>query len=208
MTCSPASGSLFPLGATTVTCTATDAAGNSGQTSVTVTLVEPEPLAPVEHAFTHFRLRIHPRRVYLGAAVDATDHRVVEARHAEHRRDLALAHRRLHVGPRQRARKDDTDAVGKRGEQADDGEVRLEAATVDRLFEAVESEPGYRLTVDLAQQQVVTPGGEAFAFEIDAFRRHCLMEGLDDIGLTLQNADDIRAYEQRRQQEAPWLFGM
>ncbi len=84
--------------------------------------------------------------------------------------------------------------------------VRLDADTVDRLFRETQANAGYRLTVDLEQQQVVTPDGTAFAFEVDAFRRECLLEGLDDIGLTLQYADDIRAYEERRKAEAPWLF--
>jgi 3-isopropylmalate/(R)-2-methylmalate dehydratase small subunit len=60
--------------------------------------------------------------------------------------------------------------------------------------------------VDLERQVVVTPSGEEFAFEVDNFRKHCLLNGLDDIGLTLQHADEIKAYEARRRQEAPWLF--
>ena len=85
--------------------------------------------------------------------------------------------------------------------------VRLSAERVDRLFRETEANEGYRLTVDLEKQHVVTPDGTTFEFEIDPFRRKCLLEGLDDIGLTLQHADDIRAYEERRRQEAPWLFG-
>jgi len=77
---------------------------------------------------------------------------------------------------------------------------------VQRLMTDCESREGYRLTVDLPQQTVTTPTGECFPFTIDDFRKHCLLNGLDDIGLTLQHADDIRAYEQRRKQEAPWLF--
>ncbi len=76
-----------------------------------------------------------------------------------------------------------------------------------RLFKAVEATPGYTLTVDLQAQTVTTPTGEVFGFEVDAFRKHCLLEGLDDIGLTLQHADAIRAYEARRRAEAPWLLG-
>jgi len=86
--------------------------------------------------------------------------------------------------------------------------VRLAAEQVDRLFRETEANEGYRLTVDLVDQRVVTPNGTTFAFEIDPFRRKCLLEGLDDIGLTLQHADEIRAYEERRSQEAPWLFGV
>ena len=84
--------------------------------------------------------------------------------------------------------------------------VVLDAAIVDRLFAAVNAEPGYRLTVDLSAQQVVTPDGERFSFDVDAHRRMCLLEGLDDIGLTLRHVDAIRAYEARRRTEAPWLF--
>jgi 3-isopropylmalate/(R)-2-methylmalate dehydratase small subunit len=85
--------------------------------------------------------------------------------------------------------------------------VTLEAAVVDRLFREVEAAPGYRLTVDLPNQVIVTPAGERLGFEVDAFRKHCLVNGLDDIGLTLQHVDAIKAYEERRKQEAPWLFG-
>ncbi|MDY6942039.1 MAG: 3-isopropylmalate dehydratase small subunit [Pseudomonadota bacterium] len=80
------------------------------------------------------------------------------------------------------------------------------AETLDRLFEAVEANPGYQLTIDLAAQIITTPDGEQFTFEVDSFRKHCLLNGLDDIGLTLQQADTIRAYEERRKAEAPWLF--
>ena len=78
---------------------------------------------------------------------------------------------------------------------------------VDRLFDEVASTEGYKLTIDLEHQQVVTPQGDAFEFEVNAFRKHCLINGLDDIGLTLQDADAIRAYETRREQETPWVFG-
>jgi 3-isopropylmalate/(R)-2-methylmalate dehydratase small subunit len=84
--------------------------------------------------------------------------------------------------------------------------VVLPATVIERLFQEVQAQPGYRLTIDLPQQQVVTPSGERLAFEIDGFRKHCLLEGLDEIGLTLKHADEIRSYEARRQQEAPWLF--
>lgn len=78
---------------------------------------------------------------------------------------------------------------------------------VDRLFKAVASTEGYKLTIDLENQQVVTPEGDVYEFEVNAFRKHCLINGLDDIGLTLQDADAIRAYESRREQETPWVFG-
>ncbi len=84
--------------------------------------------------------------------------------------------------------------------------IVLERDAVDRLFRETEATPGYRLTVDLTAQTVTLPSGAVFRFEIDAFRRHCLLNGLDDIGLTLQHVDEIRAYEARRRQEAPWLF--
>ena len=84
--------------------------------------------------------------------------------------------------------------------------IVLDEQTVDRLFREVEANEGYRLTIDLEAQTITTPSGEVIPFEVDAFRRYCLLNGLDDIGLTLQHADEIRAYEARRRQEAPWLF--
>ncbi|MDF2182945.1 3-isopropylmalate dehydratase small subunit [Neptuniibacter sp. CAU 1671] len=84
--------------------------------------------------------------------------------------------------------------------------IVLKEQEVDQLFREVAANEGYELTVDLEKQCVVTPSGTEMAFEIDAFRKHCLLNGLDDIGLTLEHADDIRAYESRRRQEAPWLF--
>lgn len=84
--------------------------------------------------------------------------------------------------------------------------IVLDRAAVDQLFRETEATPGYRLTVDLAAQTVTTPAGQPFRFEIDAFRKHCLLNGLDDIGLTLQHVGEIRAYEARRRQEVPWLF--
>ncbi len=84
--------------------------------------------------------------------------------------------------------------------------IVLDRAAVDQLFRETEATPGYRLTVDLVVQTVTTPVGKVFKFEIDAFRRHCLLDGLDDIGLTLQHVDAIKTYEARRRKEAPWLF--
>jgi 3-isopropylmalate/(R)-2-methylmalate dehydratase small subunit len=84
----------------------------------------------------------------------------------------------------------------------------LEPAAIEQLFQDVLAKPGYRLTVDLVAQTVTTPSGQSHRFEIDAFRKHCLVNGLDDIGLTLKHVDEIRAYEARRRQEAPWLFGL
>ena len=84
--------------------------------------------------------------------------------------------------------------------------IALPAAVMDRLFAEVLATPGYRLKLDLAAQTLTTPGGEVIAFEVDAFRKHRLLNGLDDIGLTLQHVDEIKAYEARRRCEAPWLF--
>jgi 3-isopropylmalate/(R)-2-methylmalate dehydratase small subunit len=82
--------------------------------------------------------------------------------------------------------------------------IILDAATVDELFR--EAAIGYRLTVDLEAQTVTTPLGRVIPFEVDATRKHRLLHGLDDIGLTLQDADKIRAYEAERAKRAPWLF--
>ena len=84
--------------------------------------------------------------------------------------------------------------------------IVLDAEKVDQLFKEVEATPGYTLNVDLPAQTITTPGGEVIPFEVDSFRKHCLVNGLDDIGLTLQHADDIKAYETKRRQSAPWLF--
>ncbi|MBA4151683.1 MAG: 3-isopropylmalate dehydratase small subunit, partial [Acinetobacter sp.] len=84
--------------------------------------------------------------------------------------------------------------------------VILPEAQVDQLFRECFETEGYEVTVDLEKRQVVTPSGEAFAFEVDDFRRHCLLNGLDDIGLTLQEGDAIRAFEAKAQQARPWVF--
>ena len=84
--------------------------------------------------------------------------------------------------------------------------IALNAATVDQLFEAAGGEQALQLTVDLAAQQIRGVGDEAIGFDVDAFRKHCLLQGLDDIGLTLQHVDEIKAYEARRRVDAPWLF--
>ncbi len=82
--------------------------------------------------------------------------------------------------------------------------IVLPAPTVDHLF--AEASPSFMLTIDLAAQTITTRYGEVIHFDVDASRKHRLLNGLDDIGLTLQHADDIRAYEARRAQQAPWLF--
>jgi 3-isopropylmalate/(R)-2-methylmalate dehydratase small subunit len=84
--------------------------------------------------------------------------------------------------------------------------IRLDATIVDALFKAEAKTPGFRLRVDLEQQKITTPDGTFYPFEVEAFRKHCLLNGLDDIGLTMQHVDEIKAYEQRRKLEAPWLF--
>ena len=84
--------------------------------------------------------------------------------------------------------------------------IVLNAKTVDSLFK--EAKPGYTLAVELESQTITTHYGEKIPFEIDASRKHRLLHGLDDIGLTLQHADAIRAYETRRASETPWLFAV
>jgi 3-isopropylmalate/(R)-2-methylmalate dehydratase small subunit len=82
----------------------------------------------------------------------------------------------------------------------------LSEAQIDHLFNEVKAFPGYRLIVDLDNQRVTTSNGSvSYPFEVDAFRKFCLMNGLDDIGLTLRHADAIRAYEERHLATQPWL---
>jgi len=84
--------------------------------------------------------------------------------------------------------------------------IVLDAAAVDGLFGEVNGNAGYQLTVDLEAQTISKPSGEVITFDVDEFRKYCLINGLDDIGLTLQHVDDIKAYEQQRAKDAPWLF--
>lgn len=84
--------------------------------------------------------------------------------------------------------------------------IILDAVVLDRFFEAVKSTEGYNLTVDLQKQTVTTPTNEEFSFAVDTFRKHCLLNGLDEIGLTLQRAEKIKQFEQKRRNEQPWLF--
>ena len=83
--------------------------------------------------------------------------------------------------------------------------IPLESALVDRLFSMAQGDEALQMKVDLEKQLLII-GEEEIPFEVDAFRKHCLLEGLDDIGLTLQHVDEIRAYEEKRKQTAPWLF--
>jgi 3-isopropylmalate/(R)-2-methylmalate dehydratase small subunit len=84
--------------------------------------------------------------------------------------------------------------------------VILSEEIVDQLFKECFATEGYQLTIDLEAQEVRTPNGESFKFEVDPFRKHCLLNGLDDIGLTLQAEDDIRAYEAKTKASRPWVF--
>ena len=85
--------------------------------------------------------------------------------------------------------------------------VILTEQQVDILFKEMNAAEGYQLTVDLVAQKVIRPNGESFDFEIDAFRKDCLVQGLDEIGLTMQSADAIKEYEKTRQASQPWVFG-
>ena len=86
--------------------------------------------------------------------------------------------------------------------------IVLDANLVEALFQAVSARVGYRLSVDLEQQLIRRDDGDDIRFKVDAFRKHCLLHALDDIGLTLQDADAIHAFEQRWQRQSPWLFGV
>ena len=84
--------------------------------------------------------------------------------------------------------------------------IVLPAATVDKLFAECVANDGYRLNVDLESQMVTTSSGESFSFSITSHSKHCLLTGLDEIGLTLQRADEIKAFEVRHKAAQPWLF--
>jgi 3-isopropylmalate/(R)-2-methylmalate dehydratase small subunit len=84
--------------------------------------------------------------------------------------------------------------------------IVLDASVVDRLFQQMYATEGYELSIDLEQQVVQTPSGESIHFDVDAFRKHCLLNGLDDIALTLESAEAIRSFEQNWRQQSPWLF--
>jgi 3-isopropylmalate/(R)-2-methylmalate dehydratase small subunit len=83
--------------------------------------------------------------------------------------------------------------------------VRLTAQQVNALFDAVAGNAGYKLEIDLQRQIITTPDGVTYPFEVEAFRKHCLLNGLDDIGLTLQHVDEIKAYEMKHRAVQPWL---
>ncbi len=83
--------------------------------------------------------------------------------------------------------------------------IQLKSEQVDRLFNELSSSADYRLTIDLEAQVVINPDGESMAFEVDEFRKYCLLNGFDDIGLTMQHADAIRDFEERYYARLPWL---
>lgn len=84
--------------------------------------------------------------------------------------------------------------------------IKLPETEVDVIFKQVEEHVGYALDIDLEKQTITRPDGKVISFEVDGFRKHCLLNGLDDIGLTLQKADLIKAFEAKRRIEQPWLF--
>jgi len=84
--------------------------------------------------------------------------------------------------------------------------VILGNEAMDVLFAETVANEAYHLSVDLYAQTISTPSGAVFSFDIDSFRKHCLLNGLDDIGLTLQQADEIHAFELKRREAAPWQF--
>lgn len=84
--------------------------------------------------------------------------------------------------------------------------IVLTEDVVDQIFKKVEQSPGYELTIDLEQQVVRGENLDLVSFEVDAFRKQCLLNGLDDIALTLKHESDIKAYEQRTAEASPWLF--
>ena len=84
--------------------------------------------------------------------------------------------------------------------------IILDATQIQNLFDAVAHTEGYQLTIDLANQKIITPDQNSIDFEVDPFRKYCLLNGLDEIGLTLQQADKIKAYEEKRKVLEPWIF--
>jgi 3-isopropylmalate/(R)-2-methylmalate dehydratase small subunit len=86
--------------------------------------------------------------------------------------------------------------------------IVLTEMEVDHLFNITLATPGLKLNVDLERQVVEVPGGESYRFEIETFRKECLLNGWDEIGLTMRHTDKIRAYEAARAAKEPWLFGV
>ncbi len=83
--------------------------------------------------------------------------------------------------------------------------IRLDAEKVDTLFKAIAAQEDFKLTVDLENQTIALPDGTVYAFDVDAFRKHCLINGLDDIGLTLQHVAEIQAFQAKHHAAQPWL---
>ncbi len=86
--------------------------------------------------------------------------------------------------------------------------IVLEKDIVEKLHAEVSGEEGYSLTIDLEQQTVTSPTGDVYPFTVDPFRKHCLLNGLDDIGLTLEDAEAIQSYESKRAETSSWLFNV
>ena len=84
--------------------------------------------------------------------------------------------------------------------------IVLDKAIISALFDEVEASEGYQLEVDLEQQLITKPDGSSIPFVVDEFRKHCLLNGLDDIGLTLKDAEKIRSFEDNWRNSAPWYF--
>ena len=84
--------------------------------------------------------------------------------------------------------------------------IVLEADIIERLFADVDATPGYQITVDLPVQQLHLHDGEVLMFDIDPFRKNCHIRGLDDIGLTMKYAGEIRDYEEKHRRDAPWVY--
>ena len=84
--------------------------------------------------------------------------------------------------------------------------IVLSEEQVEQLFQETFANEGYQLSIDLAKQELTTPSGDVFKFDITEHRKHCLLNGLDEIGLTLQHEDEIKAFEAKRKQAQPWLF--
>src|SRR6478736_6207698 len=84
--------------------------------------------------------------------------------------------------------------------------IVLTELEVDHLFNEAAAHPGYKLTIDLAAKTVVTPSGKTMGFDIDDTRRQNLLQGLDEIGITLKHSDEIKAYEEKRKRSEPWIF--
>ncbi|TGN18493.1 3-isopropylmalate dehydratase small subunit [Leptospira idonii] len=84
--------------------------------------------------------------------------------------------------------------------------IVLSEDKVEEIFQAIDKKVGAKLTIDLEKQTIVTEEGKSYSFEVDSFRKHCLLNGLDDIGLTLQKEDKIKKFESSNQKEVPWLY--